>query len=247
MILSFELMVLGIVTMIYLITLSSIGIKMGLTYFKSKNTVFIYAGISVFGTALPWSGPTVYFLSLLFFDDVPPMEVYFLLMGGFLPIASITWMITILELFDVKPPKVKYLKVFFIIFWLIIEVIYLTLVFTDTTLLGNLEDNKLVINLAPFGQIFLLIGLAQMLITTYMLGIYYWRSDRKKIQVQGKIITFALCLFLIAVLLEIFMPTILMNIVARILVMIYAFMYYGGFMMPEWLERLLIKENKEVT
>ena len=245
MILSFELMLLGIVTTIYLITLASIGIKMGLTYFKGKNSVFIYAGISVFGTALPWSAPTVYFLSLVFFDDVPPMEVYFLLMGGFLPIASITWMITILDLFEVNPTKGKYLKVFFITFWLIIEVIYLTLVFTDTTLLGTLEDNKIVINLAPFAQVFLLIALAQMLITTYMLGIYYWRSDRKKIKVQGKIITFALCLFLIAGLLEIFIPTIAMNIVARILVMIYAFVYYGGFMMPEWLERLLIKEKRD--
>jgi hypothetical protein len=247
MILSFELIVLGIVTLIYLITLSGIGIKMGLTYFKSKNTVFIWAGISVFGTALPWSAPTVYFLSLVFFDDVPPMEVYFLLMGGFLPIASITWMITILTLFDVKPPRVNYLKVFFIIFWLIIEVIYLTLVFTDTTLLGTLEDNRLVMNLAPVAQIFLLIALAQMLITTYMLGIYYWRSDRKKIKVQGKIITFALCLFLVAGVLEVFIPTVLMNIVARILVMVYAFVYYGGFMMPEWLEKLLIKESKDET
>ena len=133
MILSFELMVLGIVTTIYLITLSSIGIKMGLTYFKSKNSVFIYAGISVFGTALPWSAPTVYFLSLLFFDDVPPLEIYFLLMGAFLPIASITWMITILELFDVKPPKVTYLKVFFYYYW-VITIINLNIVLNWMTI-----------------------------------------------------------------------------------------------------------------
>ena len=83
MILSLELMVLGIVTLIFLISLCSIGIKMGLTYFKTKNTVFIYAGISVFGTALPWSGFGVFFLSLVFFDDVPSMEIFFLCMGGF--------------------------------------------------------------------------------------------------------------------------------------------------------------------
>jgi len=247
MILSFELMVLGIVTLLFLITLGSIGIKMGLTYFKSKNTVFIYAGISVFGTALPWSAPTVYFLSLVFFDYTPPMEVFFLLLGGFLPIASITWAITILELFDVKPPRIYYLKIFFIIFWLIIEVIYLTLIFTDTTLLGTLQENKIVVQMAPFTQIFLTIALAQMLITTYMLGIFYWRSDRKKIRVQGKLITFALCLFLVAVLLELFFPTVLMNIVARILVMIYSIIYYGGFMMPDWLERCLVKEDKDNT
>ena len=245
MILSFELMVLGIVTIIYLITLCGIGIKMGLTYFNVKNKVFIYAGISVFGTALPWSGAAVYFLSLVFFDDVPPMEIYFLCLGGFLPIASITWMITILNLFEVNPTKEKLLKVISITFWLTIEVIYLTLVFTDTTLLGTLEDNKIVVNFAPFTQVFLLIALAQMLITTYMLGIYYWKSDRKKIQLQGKIITFAMCIFLTASLLEIFIPTIAMNVVARILVMIYAYVYYGGFIMPEWLKRLILKQNMD--
>ena len=245
MILSLDLIVLGIVTIIYLITLIGIGLKMVSTYFRVKNRVFIFAGISVMGTALPWSGAAVYFLSLVFFGDVPPMEVYFLCLGGFLPIASITWMITILDLFEINPTKKKLLKVIFITFWLSIEVIYLTLVFTDTTLLGTLRDNKIVVNFAPFTQVFLLIALAQMLITTYMLGIYYWKSDIKKIQLQGKIITIAMCIFLFASLLEIFIPTVQMNILARILVMMYAFVYYGGFMMPEWLERLLLKENVE--
>ncbi len=243
MILSLEVMVLGIVTIIFLISLISIGIKMGLTYFRTRNRVFIYAGISVVGTALPWSGVGLFFISLVLFNDVPSMEIFFLCLGAFIPIASITWILTILNLFNVYPTKEKWLKVIFITFWLSIEVIFLTLVFTDTTLLGTLKDNRIVVEFTPFTKIFLLIALAQMLITTYMLGIYYWRSDKKKIKLQGKFITIAMCIFLFSSLLEIFVPNIQMNIIARILVMIYAFVYYGGFMMPKWLERLFLKEN----
>ena len=123
------------------------------------------------------------------------------------------------------------------------EIIYLYFIFTDTTLLGTLMENKIKVDYAPFSELFLLISLTQMVTTNFMLGIKYWKSIDKKIQIRGKIITFSICIFLFASLLEIFIPIISVIILARIIVMTYAIVYYMGFIFPKWAENLFLKQR----
>ena len=225
----------------YLIVLIGIGLKIVFTYLRVKNKVYIYAGISVIGTALPWSGVALFFISILFFDITPPMEVYFLFHGTIIPIASITWILVILNLFDINKTRQTLLKVIFISFWMVLEIIYIILIFTNTTVLGTLL-NEIQVDYAPFSELFLLIALTQMVITTFMLGIKFCKSDKQKIRLRGKMITTAISLFLFAAILEIFIPIIPIIILARFLVMFYSFLYYAGFIFPKWVEGLFFKE-----
>ena len=78
MILSSELMLLGIVTLIFIFFVFCMGILMLAKYFEIKNKIFIYAGLATFGGALPWSGVAVFFICVVFFNFTPPMEIYFL-------------------------------------------------------------------------------------------------------------------------------------------------------------------------
>lgn len=243
MILSLDLMILGIVTIIYVIFYTGVGIKIAFAYFKVKNRTFIYAGIAVIGTAFTWMSATIFFLSLVFFNEPPPLFIYFLLHGAFIPISSYIWILAILGLFEVPPRKQKWIKIIFGTFWLSLEIIYLNLLFINPLLLGKLMENQIKVDYTPFSEIFLLISLTQMVTTNFMLGIKYWRSIDKKIQIRGKIITIAIGIFLFAALLEIFVPITLVIVLARILIMLYAIVYYIGFIFPSWAENIFLKHR----
>ncbi|MFX1394416.1 MAG: hypothetical protein ACFFAH_12690 [Promethearchaeota archaeon] len=244
MILSLDLMILGFVTLIYIFFLSAVGIKIGLIYFRNKKKVYLYTGISVIGTATPWSGTGLFFISQVFFDIIPPIELLFLFHGAFIPISSITWIFAMLDVFEVNPNKQKWIKIIFLILWMSLEIIYLTFIFTDTTLLGTPTENNLIIEYAPFGQLYLFIALAQMVITLTILGIYSWKSDDPKIQLRGKLIIISICIFTAAAILEILIPIIPILILARFLVMIYVVFYYMGFILPKWVQDFFLRDYK---
>ena len=81
MLLSFELMMLGIFTLIYVSITLFVGIKIITKYFDLRDKSFLYAGLSVIGLATPWAGVVLNFISFVFFDTIPPMELHFFLHG----------------------------------------------------------------------------------------------------------------------------------------------------------------------
>ncbi|MFX1340199.1 MAG: hypothetical protein ACFFDK_16430 [Promethearchaeota archaeon] len=244
MLLSLDLMVLGIVTLVYIFFLSAIGIKIGLIYFKNKKRVYLYTGLSIMGTAVPWSGAAIFFISEVFFDIIPPMEIFFLFHGAFIPLFSVLWILAMLDVFEVYPKKRTWIKIIMIIFWTSLNIIYLIFIFTDTTLLGTLTENNVIVDYAPFNQLYLSIALIQVVITLTLLGVYSWKSDDPKIHLRGKLIIISVCIFASSVILEILMPIIPMLILARFLVMFYAVFYYMGFIMPKWVENMFLGEDK---
>jgi hypothetical protein len=244
MILSFELIVLGITTLVYIFFLSAVGTKIMLIYFRDKKRVYLYTGLSIIGTAVPWSGAAIFFISEVFFDIIPPMEVFFFFHGAFIPLFSVLWIFAMLLVFDVHPKKQTWIKIIVIIFWMSLNIIYLVFIFTDTTLLGTLTENNVIVDYAPFNQLYLLIALIQVVLTLTLLGVYSWKSDDPKIHLRGKLIVCSVSVFASSVILEILMPIIPMLILARFLVMFYAIFYYMGFIMPKWVENIFLGEQK---
>ncbi|MFX0139338.1 MAG: hypothetical protein ACFFDN_37200, partial [Candidatus Hodarchaeota archaeon] len=61
--------------------------------------------------------------------------------------------------------------------------------------------------------------------------------------IKGKLIFISILIFLIATFLEIFIPITPFIILARFLVMIFAIIFYSGFILPKWAERLFFKEK----
>jgi len=94
MILSPDLMILGTVTLIYIIVIMIAAIKISLNYFKVKNKVFIFAGLSYMGLGTAWSGVAYNFISFVFFNTPPSMELYFILHGTWIPISNFFWILT---------------------------------------------------------------------------------------------------------------------------------------------------------
>lgn len=243
MILSLELMVLGIVTLIFIIFVFFIGILTMAKYFEIKNKIFIYTGICTFGGAIPWSGVALFFICVVFFDFTPSMEIYFLFHGAFIPIASFLWAYVNLELYDINPTTRKWLKIIFAIFWMCVEILYILVIFTDTTLLGTLIT-EIQVDYAPLSELYLLIAFVNVFLLYVFLARHFWKSDDPRSHLQGKLLFISIFFYIFGCMIEIFIPIIPIIILARILIMIYAFIFYGGFIMPKWLENLLIGKRK---
>lgn len=243
MILSLDLMILGIVTIFYVIVITVQAIIFITKYPKFKNKTFLYTGISTFGLATAWAGVAMNFISIVFFDVTPSMEVYFLVHGAYLPISNYAWVLAALSLSKRKSYSRKRIAIITGIFYMVLEVIYIMIIFTDTTLLGT-PINEIQVDYAPFSELFLLYCLTMMTILGFWMAKQAMKSTNRKIRLKGKLLLTSFILFAFSAVLEITIPIIPIIIIARILVVICALLFYGGFVLPTWMERIFLRKNE---
>ena len=244
MILSFDLMMLGIFTLIYIIVTWLIALKMIAKYFEIKEKIFLYAGTAYSGAAIPWTGVALNFISIVFFDTIPSMELHFFVHGVIPPFTLWLWIVTNLKLSNVKPKKQKIIIGISFVITIIFQIIYISIIFTDTTILGTLI-NEIQVDYAPFSELYLLIMAIIMISLGIRLGLRSMKSDIKRVRLKGKLIVYSFILATFTFALEIFVPIITIIILARFLVAFTSILFYGGFVLPKWMEKLLLKEESE--
>ncbi len=243
MILSLELMLLGIFTLIYIIVITIEAIVIIIKYFEFKsNKPLLYIGLSSIGLATPWSGVAANFISVVFFDATISMELYFLLHGTYIPISLFFWIMGCLYLSNISPSKRKMIIIITGVLYAIFEIIYIIIIFTDTSILGT-PLNEIQVDYAIFSEIFLLCAIIQTIVLGLWMGKRAIRSDDKRIRLKGKLLLTCFSLFAIAAFIEVMIPVIFIIILARILVTFNSILFYGGFILPKWMERILIKEE----
>ncbi len=235
-------MILGIFTFIYLIVTMAVAIKIILTYFEVKNKTLIYIGLSIMGLAIPWSGHAVSFVSVVFFDVSISMELYFLLHGVYIPVSLFFWIMGCLYLSNIEPATRKMIIIVTGVLYTIFDIIYIIIIFTDTTILGT-PLNEIQVDYAIFSEIYLLYAILQSIILGLWMGKRALRSDDRRIQLKGKFLLCSFSLFAFAAFLEVMIPIILIITLARILVTFNAILLYGGFLLPKWMERLFLKQE----
>ena len=242
MILSLDLMILGIVTLVYVLFITIFAIMLVARYRRLKNKSLIYTGLSTIGLATAWGGVAMNFICIVFFDTMPSMELYFLIHGGYLPISNFFWVMTSLSLSSRKSYAKKRIAIITGIFYVLLEVIYIMIIFTDTTILGT-PINEIQVDYAPFSEIYLLFCLVMMTILGFWMAKQAMKSTDRKIKLKGKLLYGSFLLFAFSAALEILIPIIPIIVLARILVIICALLLYGGFVLPKWMEKLFFKEK----
>ena len=133
MILSLDLMILGIVTILYVIVITIEAMILIAKYRKIKNKTLLYTGLSSFGLATAWAGVAINFISIIFFNVTPSMEVYFLVHGAYLPISNFFWVMTALSLSKRKSYSRKRITIITGIFYMLLEVLYIMIIFSGGT------------------------------------------------------------------------------------------------------------------
>jgi len=184
-------------------------------------------------------------------------EWYFIIGNVFIPIALISWIIAYTDM--INKEKQKLAVIIILIFSLVFEIIFFTLFFIDLNLIGVI--NPLIPFSADLGIlliIFLLITMLIMLTTGLQFAQKSIKSEDKEVRLKGKLLRGAFIIFTIAALLEKIARSILLGVVfqdptnplltvmlalVRVLLVLSAFAFYGGFLLPRWIKEIFMRKE----
>jgi hypothetical protein len=228
------LIVNGILSSLLVMTSVMIGLRIISKYFGTKRKEFIYFGITWILIVQPWYPSMISFFVVLSGGDMNLSQyiwieitvVWSLLFG----IAALTEVLYI-----------KYQERVIIIFFLIAslsEVLLISLLLIDPTLIGTLKDNMIIYT--PVTLIFVFF----MLIVIFIAGILFTtksiKADDKEIRIKGKLLTIAFFLFPIGTSIEVLLPPeIPVLFVTRTILILSAIFFYCGFFLPNFIKKRL--------
>jgi len=214
-----------------------VGFKLIAKYFKLKDKLLLYLGLSLVTQIFTWLASFINFIFILQTGNMMPYEMNLLITNGF-PVPLIFWMLVWTNL--MYKEKKKLLFTVFMIYWLVMEVIFFYLFFTDPTSMV-VYNGYMQTEIGPFP---ILRNLGNMVISIITVALFYresHKSDNPEVRLRGT-------LFLAGVIL-VFIGVILLTITGLAIFPLLAFIpavlsYYYGLNMPNWIkERLHRKEE----
>ncbi len=214
-----------------------VGLKILLKYWKAKDKNFILTGIAWFGISEPWWPSAISFLVALFNDTGISIEAYIIINCAFLPFFLTLWLIVMTDLIQIRN-KTTVIIVNSIISG-ILEILIFYFLFTDISMVGE-KLSPVDVDLGPITQLFFFYILSVFLITGFLFSIKTIKLNDPKPRLRGKFLLLAFTLFLIGAVMEIIMTM----IINRIIILSCVIVFYVGFIMPERIEKIFLKQEK---
>ena len=220
-----------------------VGILIIKKYFVFKRKEFLLIGIACILVSEPWWPYLVSFILILLNQAPLSIEAHLFLGYGFIPIIIICWFMAITEF--LYKEKQKLIVGIFSIYAIIYEILFLYLLFTDSTQLGTFsESGFLDIEYNVFMIVNQIIFIILILVNGTIFSFHSIKSENPDIKLRGKLLLLAFYSFTIGAALDIMSPfSIFTLIFARFLLFSSAFEFYGGFILPKWMRKLFLGEE----
>jgi len=231
----------GLFALIFVIISIFVGVRIAFNYFEHKRREFIFMGLAWIGLSEPWWPAAISFILVLITGKGLPFVLYVIIGNVLVPIIFMIWMIAFTDFLFKKHQKI--ILVMVAIFGVIFEFIFFYLLFSDPSLIGELNpptdvEYRLYIMGLLLGILFVLLIMGLM---------FCWpslTSDNPEVRLQGKFLLISFLSFFIGALLDAFFHlNILTLLFVRILLVSSAIEWYFGFLLPNWVKKLLIKEG----
>jgi len=202
-----------------------------------------------------WLPEASSFLLSLFIQRTLAIEWYFIIGNVFVPVALTCWVIAYTDMINKEKQNIA--VVLILIFSVVFEGLFFYYFFMDINLIGEINPLRpFSADLGYFLAILLLISFLILFVTGFSFARKSIKSENKEVRLKGKLLQFAFIAFTIAAVIEkslrsfligaIFPdPTILffsvMLVVMRLLLISSAIAFYGGFLLPDWMKKILTK------
>jgi len=245
----------GSFSLLYVLIAFTVGVIIFFKYFKLKNRLYILVGLTWIFLSFPYVPDSISFLRYLFFGTALSVEGYFIIGNVFTPIALISWVIAYTDM--INKEKQKLAVILILIFSIVFELIFFTLFFIDINLIGS-YTTLFSADLGLLLIIFILVSMLIILTTGLQFSLKSIKSDNKEVRLKGKLLRGAFISFTIATLLEKVARSILLGVVfhdpqeplllvmlavVRVLLVLSAFAFYGGFLLPRWIKEIFTKKE----
>ncbi|MFX1277544.1 MAG: hypothetical protein ACFFBP_08850 [Promethearchaeota archaeon] len=234
-------MISGISTLIFLIISMSIGLLIILKYFKFKSKSFLFIGLAFFGLYFHYI-PVVVNVIYTFLTQDLINEVEFNLLLGFtpMPFFVIFWYLGFTEL--AFENKRKIFMTIIVIWSIIFIIIFFGLIFTNnaSTLASVVNPVKMTFQ-PPFialTTIFLIL----ILIPYVLLAIEGLKTNSPEFKLKGYLILIGFILYPLGTVIDLLSGGIILFILlARIIGIVSAIIFYLGLFLPERVKKIFIK------
>ncbi len=233
-----------IFSLIFIIITIIIGATIVSKYFKFKKSQFLFVGIAWMGMAFP-SFPEVISLFIRLFNlsvnTTLLMFIYVLLNLLLIPVFFNLWFVSFTDLIEFSKRNKKLSIMTILIVSIILELILIYLYIFDIQALGFLKEFYLV-EWTLFVNLILILLLGLILITGLIFAFTSMRSKLPEIALKGKILFLAFIIYACGAILDALFTSITSNIIARLILVIGSCCFYMGFILPEFLKKILMKK-----
>ncbi|MHA1149966.1 MAG: hypothetical protein ACTSR8_17145 [Promethearchaeota archaeon] len=231
----------GLFSLLFVSISILIGSIIILKYFEYKNSTLMLVGLTWIGICSPWWPSTVSFLVILITGEGISLQLFLFLGNFFIPIALLFWIIAFTNL--LYKDKQKQIIVIFGSISALYEIVFLIFLFTNPTFLGT-PAGATDVKTGPLVTIYQIFLLIVTLITGIVFSQESIKSPNKEIRLKGKLLMAAFLSFVIGAIMDVFSNISLIILIAgRIILILAAIEFYGGFLLPRWLKELLIRNE----
>ncbi|MBN1800001.1 MAG: hypothetical protein JW891_00750 [Candidatus Lokiarchaeota archaeon] len=191
-----------------------------------------------------WLGVVTFFLSIMIFNVIPPLSVYFLVQGGFLLWGPFTWILGVTKLTINKKTNRLIIQTLCGAFLLSFNVAYVIIALFAPELLAPYLYRILAPAFTNLHKVYLFTGLLSIEIFGIWFVMNTIKIPQKKSKLKGKILLLSLISLGIGVILiAIGNYYIIYVIIGNYFALSSVICFYWAFLFPKWLEKRLIKEN----
>jgi hypothetical protein len=241
MVLSFIDTLNGVFSVIFVAISLFVGFIILSRYFKYKERVYFLVGATWVLIASPWWPSSLSFLIALSNDIGITPEIYFLIGNILVPLAVVLWLLAFTEFLYTEKRRL-FLSIFTIV-GLTFEILFFVLLSLNSDFIGEL-NGPVDVNYKSFIMIFLIIFLLIVVVTGFLFAHLSLKSEDPEVKLKGKLLVIAYITFSIGALLDSSLPlNEALIIITRLILIISAFCWYGGFLLPKWLKKYLLKKK----
>ena len=231
----------GIFSLILVLIILVLSLIFFVKFFKHKRKDLLLVGIAWIGIAAPWGGDAINFVLVIFCNTILSEISYLIIVIAFLPIGIFCWLIAITDLMYKNMQKILLLIVG--ISFIIFEIFIFTLLFIDTALIGRYVG-PFQVEYSLFVQVYFMILLVLFILPGIFLARESIRSEKPETRLKGKILLIAFIFAAIGASLDaLFQLTAITVVIARLILMFVAIVFYIGWTLPAWVKNWFLKEN----
>ncbi len=231
----------GVFSLIFVAISLLIGFIILSRFFKYKERIYLLVGATWIFISEPWWPSSLSFLIALINGVGIPEGVYFLIGNLFIPVAIVLWLLAFTEF--LYSEKRKLILSIFAVIGTIFEILFITFLFLNQSLIGDL-NGPVDVNYKSFIIVFLILFLLIVVITGFLFANLSLKSEDPEVKLKGKLLIIAYITFSVGALLDASVPfseaTI---IIIRLILILSATCWYGGFLLPKWMKKLFLKSK----
>ena len=229
----------GILSLIFVIISTYIGLRIASKYLKHKQITLILVGISWIGVSSLWIAPSISIVLALSTGEGLTPFMYFFIANALIPFYLFIWITAITEF--MYKDKQKIILLITAIIGTIVEILFLYLLFTDIGAIGELSG-PVDTDWGLFMTVYYLLVIVIMVITGTLFGRESLKSDNPETKLKGKFILAAFYIWLLGCLFDTLSAiSIMVLVMARILLIISSLLFYLGFILPDSVKKQYLK------